>query len=161
MIQSIKSQSQTLLPKIHKGLYNVPGKQVISNCGFYIGNISPFLQHYLQPLAQKVKSFIKNINIFKEKSSAWVNFRKELFFALLMQLFITLISHKRKAWPHLEDSQMQGWRIKVTTETFVELVEIVLKNIPCRSMQKLLKSYEAHQVCPTVCDSTQGCSHTK
>ena len=48
-----------LLPKIHKRLYDVPGRPVISNCGFYTENISSFLDFHLQPLAQKVNSYIK------------------------------------------------------------------------------------------------------
>ena len=36
-----------LLPKIHNRLHNVPGRTVISNCGFYIENISSFLDHHL------------------------------------------------------------------------------------------------------------------
>ena len=35
-----------LLPKIHKRLHNVPGRPVISNCGFYTENISSFLDHH-------------------------------------------------------------------------------------------------------------------
>ena len=31
-----------LLPKIHKRLHDVPGRPVISNCGFYTENISSF-----------------------------------------------------------------------------------------------------------------------
>ena len=53
-----------LLPKIHKRLHNVPGRKVISNCGFYTENISSFLDYHLQPLAQKVKSYIKDTNHF-------------------------------------------------------------------------------------------------
>ena len=53
-----------LLPKIHKRLHNVPGRPVISNCGFYTENISSFLDYHLQPLAQKVKSYIKDTNHF-------------------------------------------------------------------------------------------------
>ena len=34
-----------LLPKIHKRLHNVPGRPVISNCGFYTENISSFLDY--------------------------------------------------------------------------------------------------------------------
>ena len=45
-----------LLPKIHKRLHDVPGRPVISNCGYYTENISSFLDYHLQPLAQKVKS---------------------------------------------------------------------------------------------------------
>ena len=45
-----------LLPKVHKGLYNVPGRPAISNCGYYKENISSFLDYYLQPLAKKVEA---------------------------------------------------------------------------------------------------------
>ena len=50
------------LPKIHKRLHDVPGRPVISTCGYYTENISSFLDFYLQPLARKVKSYIKNTN---------------------------------------------------------------------------------------------------
>ena len=43
------------------------GRPVISNCGFYTENISSFLDFYLQPLAQKVKSYIKDTNHFLRK----------------------------------------------------------------------------------------------
>ena len=56
-----------LLPKIHKRLNNVPGRPVISNCGFYTENISSFLDHQLQPMAQKMNSFIKDTNHFLRK----------------------------------------------------------------------------------------------
>ena len=56
-----------LLPKIHKRLRGVPGKPVISNCGYYTKIISSFLDYYLQPLAQKVKSYIKDTNHFLSK----------------------------------------------------------------------------------------------
>ena len=48
------------LPKMHKRLHNVPGRPVISNCGFHTENISSFLDYHLQPLAQKVKSHTKD-----------------------------------------------------------------------------------------------------
>ena len=56
-----------LLPKIHKRLHDVPGRPVISNCGFYTENISSFLDHHLQPLVQRVKSYIKDTNHFLNK----------------------------------------------------------------------------------------------
>ena len=56
-----------LLHKIHKHLHNVLGRPVISNCGFYTENISSFLDHHLQPIAQKVNSFIKDTNHFLRK----------------------------------------------------------------------------------------------
>ena len=61
-----------LLPKIQKCLHNVPGRPVISNCGFYTENISSFLDHHLQPIAQKVNSFIKDTNHFLQKIKSLV-----------------------------------------------------------------------------------------
>ena len=56
-----------LLPKIHKRLHNVPGRPVISNSGYYTENISSFLDHHLQRLAQALKSYIKDTNEFLKK----------------------------------------------------------------------------------------------
>ena len=56
-----------LLPKTHMRLPNVPGRPVISNCGFYTENISSFLDYRLQQLAEKVKSYIKDTNHFLNK----------------------------------------------------------------------------------------------
>ena len=52
------------LPKIHERLHNVLGIPVISNCGSSIENIFSFLDHHLQPIAQRVNSFIKDTNHF-------------------------------------------------------------------------------------------------
>ena len=43
-----------LLPKIHKRLYNVPGRPVISNFGTPTGKVSEFLDHHLKPITQEV-----------------------------------------------------------------------------------------------------------
>ena len=40
---------------------------MISNCGYYTENISSFLDYHLQPLAQKVKSYIKDTSHFLSK----------------------------------------------------------------------------------------------
>ena len=48
-------------------MYGIPGRPVISNCSFDIENISSFLDHHLIPLAQMVKSYIKNTNHFLKK----------------------------------------------------------------------------------------------
>ena len=56
-----------LLPKIHKRLHDVPGRPVISNSGFYTENISSFIEYHLKPLAQNVKSYIRDTNDFLSK----------------------------------------------------------------------------------------------
>ena len=59
-----------LLPKIHKRLSNVPGRPVVSNCSYYTENIANFLDHHIQPLSKKVKSFIKDTNVFHRSISS-------------------------------------------------------------------------------------------
>ena len=56
-----------LVTKIHKRLHDVPGRSVIYISGYYTENISSFLDHHLQPLAQAVKLYIKYINEFLKK----------------------------------------------------------------------------------------------
>ena len=56
-----------LLPKIHKQLHDVPGRPVISNCGYYTENISAVLDFYVKSLAQTVKLYIKETNDFLNK----------------------------------------------------------------------------------------------
>ena len=41
------------LSKIHKRLYNVPGRPVISNCGTPTDKVSEFLDHHLKPIKQE------------------------------------------------------------------------------------------------------------
>ena len=53
-----------MLPKIHKRLFDVPGRPVISNSGYFTENISAFVDYHLQPLARQVKSYIKDTNDF-------------------------------------------------------------------------------------------------
>ena len=67
MVKDPKFARFYLLPKIHKRLYDVPGRPVISNCGYYTENISSFLDFHLQPLAREVKSYIKDTNDFLKK----------------------------------------------------------------------------------------------
>ena len=39
-----------LLPKIHKGLDNLPGRPIILNCGTLTEKAIEFLDHHLQPI---------------------------------------------------------------------------------------------------------------
>ena len=67
LVKDAKFARLYLLPKIPKRLYDVPGRPVISSCGYYNENISSFLEYHLQPRAQKVKSYIKDTNHFLRK----------------------------------------------------------------------------------------------
>ena len=52
------------LPKIHKRLYNIPGRPVISNCVTPIEKVSEFLDHHLQPVMKSGKSYVKHTGDF-------------------------------------------------------------------------------------------------
>ena len=53
-----------VLPKIHKQLFDVPGRPVISNCGTSIEKCSEFLDHHLKKVIQKGWSYIKDSRDF-------------------------------------------------------------------------------------------------
>ena len=56
-----------LLPKIHKRLYDVPGRPVISNCGTPTEKVSEFLDNQLKPVMREGMSYIKDSNDFMHK----------------------------------------------------------------------------------------------
>ena len=49
-VENRKFGSFYILPKIRKRMYDIPGRPVISDCGFYTENISAFLDHQLKPI---------------------------------------------------------------------------------------------------------------
>ena len=48
-------------------MYEIPGRPVTSNCGFYTENISALLDHQLKAIAMEVKSYVKDSNNFLKK----------------------------------------------------------------------------------------------
>ena len=56
-----------LLPKIHKRLYDVPGRPAISNCGTPTEKVSEFLDNQLKPVMREGMSYIKDSNDFMHK----------------------------------------------------------------------------------------------
>ena len=56
-----------LLPKIHKPLFEVPGKPVISNCGTSTEEVPEFLNSELKSVMQEDWSYIKSSGDFIKK----------------------------------------------------------------------------------------------
>ena len=158
--------------KVHKRLYSVPGRPVISNCGFYTENISSFLDFHLQPLAKRLKSYIKDTNYFLRKI-------KELGQLLEGTILCTIdvidiqISHMTKVFLFLrifwtdntgvtDRSQTLTDRVdkQVTTDTLIELAELVLKNNIFKFSDKTYKtnSRNSHwyKVRSTICSTFYG-----
>ena len=115
-----------LLPKIHKRLHDVPGRPVILNCGYYTENISSFF--HLQPLAQKVKSYIKDTNHFLNRLSSLGKLPQG---AILCTVDVVGLCPNI---PHSEGLTSLGRVLElrdnrqISSDNLVELAEIVLKN---------------------------------
>ena len=139
MVKDPKFACFYLLPKIHKRLYDVPGRPVISNCGYYTENISSFLDFHLQPLAREVKSYIKDNNDFLKKLRSLPNLPDDIILCTVdvVGLYPNI--------PHEEGLSALRKRLDlrqekdVTTSTLVELAEVVLKNNIFTFKEKTLK----------------------
>ena len=128
-----------LLPKIHKRLHNVPGRPVISNCGYYTENISSFLDYHLQPLAKKVESYIKDTNHFLKKLQELGSLPKNAILCTIdvVGLYPNIPHEEGLASirKHLNNRENK----EVTTDTLVELADIVLKNNYFQFLDKTFK----------------------
>ena len=116
------------LPKIHKRLHNVPERTVISNCGFYTENISSFLDHLLQPIAHKANSFIKDTNHFLRKIKSLGQLPEGAILCTIDAVGLYSNIPYEKGLVSLRRFLDARTEKKMTTETLVELAEIVLKN---------------------------------
>ena len=117
-----------LLPKMHKRLNGVPGRPVISNCGYFTENISEFLDYHLQPLAKTVTSYIKDTNHFLKKLSELGEIPEDAILCTVdvVGLYPNIphgegLEALRGALEHREDKT-------VSTESLTELARVVLKN---------------------------------
>ena len=117
-----------LLTKTQKRLHDVPGRPVISNVGFYTENISSFIEYYLKPLAQNVKSCIRDRNGFLSKSASLPLLPDDVVLCTIDAVGLyPNIPHDegliamRKALDLRKDK-------RISTESLIELAECVLKN---------------------------------
>ena len=117
-----------LLPKVHKRLYDVPVRPVISNCGFYTKNISSFLDFHLQPLAQKVKSYIKDTNHFLRKIKELGQLPEGTILCTIDVVGLSPNIPHDDGLAFLKDFLDSRVDKQVTTDTLIELAELVLEN---------------------------------
>ena len=128
LIKDRKFSRLYLLPKIHKRSHNVSGRPVRSNSGYYTENTSSFLDHHLQPLAQAVKSYIKDTNEFLKKLRSLPKLPDGIILCTMdvVGLYPNI--------PHEEGLSALRKRLEtrkekyVSTDTIIDLAEVVLKN---------------------------------
>ena len=118
-----------LLPKIHKRLHNVPGRPVISNSGYYTENISSFLDHHLQPLAQAVKSYIKDTNEFLKKLRSLPKLPDGIILCTMDVVGLYPNIPHEEGLSALRKRRLETRKEKyVSTDTIIDLAKVVLKN---------------------------------
>ena len=117
-----------LLLKIYKRLENVPGRPVISNCGFYTKNISAFLDFHLQPLTREVKSYKKDTNDFLKKLRSLTELPSYIILCSVDVVGLyPNIPHDESQFALQKRLELRREK-KLTTSTLVELAEVVLKS---------------------------------
>ena len=117
-----------LLPKIHKRLNSVPGRPVISNCGFFTENISAFLDHHLQPLAKKVRSYIKDTNHFLKKIMDLDGLPEGAILCTVDVVGLYPSIPHEEGLEALEGVLERREDKTISTDTVLELAHVVLKN---------------------------------
>ena len=117
-----------LLPKIHKRLHDVPGRPFISNCSDYTENISTFIDHHIQPLAKKVRSYVQDTNDFLRKLRSLPPLPDDFFLCTVDVVGLyPNIPHEeglkalREALDTREDKT-------ISTDSLIDLADCVLKN---------------------------------
>ena len=117
-----------LLPKIHKRLYNVPGRPVISNCGTPTEKASEFLDFYLKSLMQSGWSYIRDPGDFidKMKRTGKVPEGSLLVTADVVSLYPG-IAHKEGILTSKSKLEEQTTS-KIPTKDLVKLAEFVLQS---------------------------------
>ena len=117
-----------LLHKVHKRLFDVPGRPVISNCGFYTENIFSFLDFHLQPLAQKAKPYIKDTNHFLRKFKELGQLPEGTILCTIEVVGLYPNISYDEGLSSLKDFLDSRFDKQVITDTLIKLDESVLKN---------------------------------
>ena len=127
-VENPKRRLFYLLPKIHKRLENVPGRPVVSNTGYHTEKISSFLDFHLQPMAQKVKSYIKDTKDFLNKLKELPELPEDSFLCSIDVVSLYPNIPHEFGLSALKESLDKREDKTLSTETILELAELVLKN---------------------------------
>ena len=131
-----------LLPKIHKRLFSVPGRPVVSNCNYSTEKIAEFLDFHLKPLCSKVKSYLKDTSDF---------LRKVKTLPLLPENSILCTMDVVGLYPNIphegglkatENALNERIDKSVTTDSLMELADLALKSNYFEHNSKLYKQVQ-------------------
>ena len=117
-----------LLSKIHKRLYHVPGRPVISNCGTPTEKVSEFLDNQLKPVMREGMSYIKDSKDLMHKIKILKDIPNDAF------LVTADVVGLYRSLPHeaglqaLKEVLERRTEKKISTNDLVRMAVFVLKN---------------------------------
>ena len=119
---------------------NVPGRSVISNCGYYYTeSIHAYLDLHLQSLAQAVISYDKDTNNFLNKLRSLPKLPDNILLCTVDVLgFYPVVPHKenQSAVRNWLDDRMEKY---TSGDMLYDLAEVVRKNNIFKFVKKILK----------------------
>ena len=116
-----------LLSKLHKRIYNVPGRLVISNCGTLTEKVSEFLDH-LQPVIKSGKSNVKDDGDFLEKTKSLGRIPKDAFLVTADVVGLHPSMTHDPGLQTLYEKLKERPDKKVPSADLVDIAKFVLKN---------------------------------
>ena len=134
-IENPKFGRSYLLLKIHKRMYDMSGKPVISNCGFDTKNVSAFLDHQLKPIAMQVKSYIKDTNDFLKKLRDFPDLHQDSIICIIDVVGLYPSIPNEEGLRFLRNVLGKGSNKNVSTDT------VIVLNL----MSDTLRKYEVQQ----------------
>ena len=150
-----------LLPKINKTCWSVPGRPVISNSSFYRENISGFLDFHLKPIAAKVKSYIKDTNDFLRKLQNLPKLPDDVILCTIDVVGLYPNIPNEEGLLFLKKALDKRRNKTVSTESLIELAELVLRNNYFEFNDRFKKQKEDTAIgtkfAPPLCHYFHGC----
>ena len=107
---------------------SVPGRPVISNCGFFTENISEFLDFHLQPVAKKVKSYVKDTNHFLQKIHNLGELPEDAILCTVDVIGLYPSIPHEEGLEALRGALERREDKAISTDSLTELAHLVLKN---------------------------------
>ena len=118
LVKDAKFARFYLLPEIHKRLYGIPGRPVISNCGFYTENIS----------SQVTNQITKDTNHFLRKIKELGQLPEGTILCTINVVGLYPNIPHDEGLAFLKDFMDSRVDKLVTTDTLIELAELVFQN---------------------------------
>ena len=117
-----------LLPKIHKRLYDVLGRTVISKCGTPSEKILEFLDRQLKPIIQKSQSYIKDSGDFIRKIKNLIDIPEGAILVTADVVGLYPIIPHQAGLETLKKALDERENKFISTNDLVNMAEFVLKN---------------------------------